>query len=414
MRVLLLPNSYPPVLGGLQTVAHMLAQHLAHRGHSVRVVTNRYPHSLLNHEVRDGVPVSRWLLLKPDLAHLRRGRPELFLASLYYYPNTNFRLTRLMKAFRPDVVNVHFPDAQISFVLHLRRRFEFRLVVSLHGHDIERFTGEEDMGVWRALHYDGRSLAKLLRVADVVTACSRHLLEKAIRLEPSVQAKGRAIYNGIDRQRFQDKSRHSHNRPYLLAVGRLTRVKGFDLLLEAFAQLGTAYRWLDLILVGEGEDRDVLFAQVRRLALEGRVHFFGRGSSEEVVQLLNGCLFVIVPSRMESLGIVALEALAAGKPVLATRVGGLGEVLAVICGSKCYSDQVGSDSSKRVSREGEVPVMLLEASVDGLLRGMREWLSTGRAGSKALAADTLALDDYTWARVAERYERVLAGFVDDR
>src|SRR5438132_12990022 len=101
MRVLLLPQSYPPVLGGLQTVAQMLAQHLSHQGHSVRVVTNRYPRSLRNHEMSDGVPVSRWLLLTPTFGHLRRGRPELFLASLYYYPSTLFRLTLLMQTFRP-------------------------------------------------------------------------------------------------------------------------------------------------------------------------------------------------------------------------------------------------------------------------------------------------------------------------
>src|SRR5262249_25213334 len=128
-----------------------------------------------------------------------------------------------------------------------------------------------------------------------------------------------------------------------------------------------------------------------------------------VVRLLNGCLFVIVPSRMESLGIVALEALAAGKPVLATRVGGLGELLTEICRSTGSLSRVGSKSIEQVSRNGEAPVMLVEPSVDGLLQGMREWLSTGRVENQGFATDALVLDDYTWARVAQRYERVLAG-----
>src|SRR5438046_9120576 len=99
MRVLLLPNSYPPVLGGLQTVAQMLAQYLCRQGHGVQVVTNRYPRCLQDEEMRDGVRVCRWLLLSPRVSHLRRGRPELFVASLYHYPSTLVRFMRLMETF---------------------------------------------------------------------------------------------------------------------------------------------------------------------------------------------------------------------------------------------------------------------------------------------------------------------------
>src|SRR5690349_24171136 len=130
MRVLLISNTYAPVLGGVQTVTHNLAQHLLKSGHQVQVVTNRYPRSLADEDMLDGVAIRRLLLISPTIDSLQRRRPDQFLASLYCYPRSLWRLRDLMRSFRPDVVNVHFPDHQIRFVLALLSRFSFRLVVS--------------------------------------------------------------------------------------------------------------------------------------------------------------------------------------------------------------------------------------------------------------------------------------------
>ena len=100
MKVLLITSSYPPVLGGLQTVTHTLAQHLLHQGHEVQVVTNRYPRQLAAGETLDGVPVQRWHFLSPRLEDLKQGRADLFLASWYYQPATRRRLLQLFQSFQ--------------------------------------------------------------------------------------------------------------------------------------------------------------------------------------------------------------------------------------------------------------------------------------------------------------------------
>jgi glycogen(starch) synthase len=354
MQILILSASYTPVLGGLQTVTRALARHLAEKGQDVVVVTNRYPRSLPERETIDGVPVRRWLFLTPALEYLRRGRPDLLAASFHLYPTALNRLGQLMREFRPDVMNVHFPDNQIPHVLWARRRFRFRLVVSLHGDDVERLISEEP---YSAADAASTGLKTLLREADAVTACSHHLMREAAKLEASVTGKMHVIHNGVAVERFQDQSHYPHPRPYVLAYGRLVYKKGFDLLVRAFARIALTYPNLDLIIAGEGEEKGELEKLTAQSGISGRIYFYGRASELEIVRLLNGCRMVAVPSRQEPFGIVAIEALAAGRPVLATRVGGLPEVT------------------------NGAAVSLVEPTVEGLVAGLNEALCAERVCS---------------------------------
>ena len=423
MRVLLLPSSYPPVLGGVQTVAHTLARNLFSQGHDVRVVTNRYPRFLPAREVIDGVPVQRWLFLTPNTGYLKRGRLDLFLGSLYFCPVVLARLVHLMQTFRPEVVNVHFPDAQVPFVLWLRRRFSFRLVVSMHGDEIERWFVNGSPCGGHFPQAATRHLRSILRRGDAVTACSRHLLERAIQLEPSVAHKGHVIYNGVDPKRFKNKTAYRHPQPYILAYGRLIHKKGFDMLLTAFTRAIHEYNDVDLILAGDGEERKALEALASRLGLDGRVHFFGRASRNEVVRLLNGCLFVIVPSRREPFGIVALEALAAGKPVLATRVGGLEEFLTSFQVSQPPIRQSAAAPSpqKREADERKFDAdvlhrtLLVEATIEGLASGLGQFLHDRDNFSVGAGSTSRQIQArHSWKTVVAEYERILSeGLTND-
>ncbi len=160
------------------------------------------------------------------------------------------------------------------------------------------------------------------------------------------------IHNGIDPQRFADRTPFAYPRPYIFGFGRLTYSKGFDLLLRAFAKLADAYPEVDLIVGGDGEESGKLAQMAAALKLNGRVIFPGRLSPEEVVRYLNGCRFLAIPSRSETFGIIALEGLAAGKPVLATNTGGLPETLSA------WPDGT----------------LLVQPSVDGLRDGINAWL----------------------------------------
>ena len=400
-RILIFSSSYLPVVGGVQTVAHSLAKQLILNGHEVRVATNRYPVSLPASETIDGVPVDRLLLLRPQTGQLRRRRPDLFLASLYFYPQSYWRLRNILREFRPNVINIHFADQQVSLVLKLRREFDFRLVVSLHGHDVERAVNGHTTGNGRDNPRAPKRVLSQLRAilaqADAVTAVSGNLLHKATKVEPTISNKSYVINNGIDPTRFEDKKSYQHPRPYILGLGRFVPNKGFDLLIQAFAECDREDK-PDLIIAGSGEQRDILKAQVERLGLTGKIHFFGEASPGEVVQLLNGCLVVAVPSRSETFGIVALEGLAAGKPVLATRTGGLEEFL------RQFEKENGTHATWQSNRK----VILVDATVQGMADGLKQVCAISRNGS-TLADNHHLPEKYTWTHVARSYERVLLG-----
>lgn len=398
MQSLLITSSYLPVLGGLQIVTHTLAKQLLAEGNEVQVVTNCYPRTLTAKENLDSVPVERLLFLWPEAGYLRRLRPDLLAASCFYGPATLLRLNRIFRRFQPNVVNVHFPDLQIPFVLWLRRRFAFRLVVSLHGDEILRW-----MNDGRRSTNDKRGLGRLraiLQEADGVTACSGWLLGKAVELEPSVAAKGQVIHNGVDMERFQDRTPYRHPHPYILAYGRLTHKKGFDMLLDAFAQVQAMNPELDLILAGAGEEQEALQRQAQRLGLADRVHFFGRATPERIVHLLNGCRFVVLPSREEPFGIVALEALAAGKPLLATRVGGLPEF---IVPTSVLSERSGREASECQ----EVDSQLVEPNIGGVRQGLEVWLQRHNESESWGERNRKRAISYSWDRVVNRYVEVL-------
>jgi glycosyltransferase involved in cell wall biosynthesis len=319
MNILILSQSYAPVLGGLQTVTAQLAKHLVTVEHQVMVVTNKYPRGLPAHETIDKIDIQRLSFLHPDAHDFSMHRPDLYFRSRWQAPITQKKLQQIVDTFKPDVISFHYPQSLIPFVLNLN--FQGRLVVSLHGHDVRGYPqlSSRQQANWQCV----------LGQAHPVTACSGALRDEAAGFAPASREKCTVIHNGVDITRFNDRTAYKHTKPYMLSVGRLIPAKGFDMLIAAFAAMAGKYSDYDLLIAGEGSQRNELTQQISKYGLGERVHLIGRASPKQVVQLINGCMFIVVPSRDEPFGIVALEGMAGGKRVLASAVGGLPEVLPV-------------------------------------------------------------------------------------
>jgi glycogen(starch) synthase len=133
--------------------------------------------------------------------------------------------------------------------------------------------------------------------------------------------------NGVDLDRFRPAADWPADDGYLLFVGRLAVQKGVDTLLRAFEVV--LHRCADqrLVIVGDGELELYLKNIARYLGFPDRVTFAGWQTGEELARLYQRARIVVVPSNYEPFGIVALEAMACGRPVVASRVGGLEETI---------------------------------------------------------------------------------------
>jgi glycosyltransferase involved in cell wall biosynthesis len=174
--------------------------------------------------------------------------------------------------------------------------------------------------------------------------------------------------------------------PRVAYVGALDGPKGADLLLEAWTQVITHVPAARLLIAGDGPLREDLVARCARLGLNGTAEFVGHLSSSEVRALLDGCSCLVVPSRSEGLGRVALEAMARARPVVAAKVGGLPELV-----------EEGR-SGRLVGPED--PEQLAAAIVE-LLQDPDELEKMGREGRRrALERDPLAEFESGIARLA--------------
>ena len=136
---------------------------------------------------------------------------------------------------------------------------------------------------------------------------------------------------GVARAHFAGLGRAPASPPELLVAARLVALKGVDVAIDALAHVATA--GARLVIAGDGPERAALELRARRLG--ARVHFLGGVDTVTRDRLLRACSAVVIPSRVTPTGrtegapLIAVEALAAGVPVIASRVGGLGELSAV-------------------------------------------------------------------------------------
>jgi glycosyltransferase involved in cell wall biosynthesis len=170
--------------------------------------------------------------------------------------------------------------------------------------------------------------AKIGRAAFV--ACISHFARSQGMLfsDPAHWGRMHVVLCGVDPARYPGAPRDPAGAPVLLFVGRLAAIKGLGLLLDAVAALRAHFPALRLVLVGDGPDRARLEARAAAPDLAGAVEFTGYRSQAEVAAYLEACDLFVLPSFAEGVPVVLMEAMAARRPVVATRVAGVAELVA--------------------------------------------------------------------------------------
>lgn len=301
-----------PTYGGSGVVATELGMALARRGHSIHFITYDRPFRL------DG------LAENPYFHEVEVSNYPLFKYPPYLISLAN-KLAEVAEYEQLDLLHVHYaiPHATAAYLAReMLSERPVKVVTTLHGTDITLLGS--DPSFRRVIEFS-------LNQSDGITAVSRHLAaatERTFALKRPV----RTIYNFVDPQIYRRWSseeycqRNSQRQgvPVIVHISNFRPVKQIETVIRVFAlvvQQVPAQLWL----IGDGPDSAIAHEVVRELGLEQRVCFLGKQGS--VVPYLSQADLFLLPSRQESFGLAALEAMACEVPVVAARVGGLPEVV---------------------------------------------------------------------------------------
>jgi glycosyltransferase involved in cell wall biosynthesis len=176
-------------------------------------------------------------------------------------------------------------------------------------------------------------LAEKIRRARFVVAISSFGRSQLLRwIDNSEWSKVQVVHCGLDADFFNSPLAKVPRTPRLVCVGRLCQQKGQLLLLEAAAQLAQEGRKFELVLVGDGELREMIERQIINYHLESQVTITGWQTNEQVRDWLQSSRALVLPSFAEGLPVVIMEALAMGRPVISTYIAGIPELLTAECG----------------------------------------------------------------------------------
>ncbi len=333
MRVLTFTALYPNKVNPLQGIfIHQRVKHLALRpGNSVEVIAPvpYFPAWMPGERWRKFSQIPREEVIEGVLIHHPRypllpGISMPVHGMLMYWASLPLA-QHLQRKEQFDCIDAHFVYPDGFAAVRLGRKLGLPAVVSARGSDINlysSFRAIRPMLRWTLLHGDG------------AIAVSDDLKNKIIALGIP-ESKIRVISNGVDAERFQPRDAKSARKQLGLpeegsiavSVGSLIESKGHHLLIAAIAELARSFPQLRLYILGEGAYRSTLEQLVREKKMQDRIFLFGTRPNEELSLWFSVADLSCLMSSREGWPNVVSEALACGTPVLATRAGGIPEII---------------------------------------------------------------------------------------
>jgi glycosyltransferase involved in cell wall biosynthesis len=368
-------SAYYPSHGGVQEFVRQLAGQQRLDGDSPLIVTNRWPKSLPAAEIYENVPVRRLVFRVPELNWRQ------FSSAAIWGPLTLRKILRILRTHGAEAIHIQCVSSNAWYALQVRRYLKLPLVATLHG-ELTIDSG----GLFQRSRFAQDLLRKVLRSADAITACSADTLHEAeVFYGGSLAERGQVIYNGVRAEEFAGVEPYPLPHPYILAIGRNVRQKGFDLLLHSFLKVRRAgFTTHHLLIAGDGPEHESLKRLAAKLHLVDCIQFLGATNRATTARLFAGCSFFVLPSRMEPLGIVNLEAMAAGKAVLATNVGGVPEIVQNEC----------------------TGILVPPGDIEALARAIGRLLSNPQLCVQLGAAGLERVQCFNWRGVAEQYRSI--------
>ncbi len=367
-----------PTYGGSGAVATELGLELARRGHEVHIISYASPFRLRG-EFTERVTFHE--VVPADYPLFEQSPYALALAVKQHEVALREEL---------ELMHVHYaiPHAATAWLAKqmLKGQRDLKVVTTLHGTDIT-LVGQ-DPSYFTITKFS-------IEQSDRVTAVSEYLKEETYRAFGCVGCDVQVIPNFVTPAHFHPATDGSCRRALapaghkiLIHVSNFRPVKRIGDVIKVFAGVRRALP-ATLVLAGDGPDRDLAEQEVDRLKLRRDVRFLGK--VDQVAELLRGSDLFLLPSQNESFGLSALEAMACGVPVIATRAGGLPEVVV----------------------EGETGYLAPVGAVDVMIERAVALLEDGAVHERLRHAAVARALEFSADRIVPRYEELYQGVLRD-
>ena len=326
--------SISKVIGGAERVLFEQVSRLAKRGHSVFIMTRRLPNQKSDQEVIQHVREYRY--------DCNSKNPLLFLSKTYANSKKIFEILHKKKMF--DCINFHQSLSSLG-VIHSSLSSRIPKIYTCHSLSFEEFisrNGNENRfipNVSSLIKTLGYKLIEkeVLQRSDSIITLSKFTKNKIITVHKILKNKIQVIPGGVNLNKFaladdKNKIRKQLNIPQnkvvLFTVRNLVQRMGLDNLIIAFNNLIKRKIEIHLVIGGEGVLQDGLIALTRSFGIDDHIHFAGFIPEEQLPAYYQMAdLFVLPSMELEGFGLVTLEAMACGLPVLGTPVGGTKEII---------------------------------------------------------------------------------------
>lgn len=340
MKILMLTWEYPPrIVGGIARVVHDLSKRLIKDGHEVTVVTYKEG-NVSDYENDKGVNVYR--------VNNYMINPNNFID---WIMQLNFNMlakaTEIINKEGPfDVIHAH--DWLVAYAAKsLKDSFGIPIVSTIHATEAGRNSGIHD----ETQRYINDTEWMLTYESTEVIVNSNYMKNELQRLFGLPFEKINVVPNGVNLNLYSGVERDyefrrkfaADNEKIILFVGRLVYEKGIQNLISAMPKVLNSYHDAKLIVVGKGGMIDELKEQVNAMGISQKVYFTGYLNSKDVTKMYKCADVAVFPSTYEPFGIVALEGMLSGTPIVVSDVGGLNEIVEHgINGMKSYAGNPNS------------------------------------------------------------------------
>jgi glycosyltransferase involved in cell wall biosynthesis len=360
LNILLVADvSIASMIGGAERVLYEESTRLAMRGHTVKILTRKLPYHESDVESINGVEEHRYSFQEKLF--------PFFFKSIFSDCRKTFRAVE--ESFPFDIINFHQPFSAIG-VLSLNGSRRVPCVYTCHSLSFEEYISRSSSPgnpIKWLLHHLQISARKsieqtVLKKSDQIVVLSEYTSKKLQRTYGLAPSKVNVISGGVDLGRFKPSGDKALIRARLdlpadkfifFTVRNLVPRMGLENLISAFEIAQNGRKDLLLVIGGEGPLEPLLKDQVRRCGLEELVRFAGYIPDEDLPSYYQMAdLFILPTTELEGFGLVTVEALASGLPVLGTPVGGTKEILA-----KLGSDHIFDDSGTQSIANGILNVL---------------------------------------------------------